>query len=100
MCVCCCRARPEKSEKPYPFIDFPTPSSGGYLSLPGYNYSYRSTENTFGYMQPVHSSGIQPTAPVQNPTVQFSHGSSSSNVPLVHHQKVDIRYERPPPYDS
>lgn len=92
MCVCCCRSRPEKPDKPYLFREIPAVPNGGYLPIRG--YSYGSTGNTLGHMQPLYSSAVQPSAPTQ-----YSHGYYHSNLPFAQ-QKVEIRYERPPPYDA
>lgn len=92
ICLCCCRSQPEKQEKPYLFREFPAASNRSYVSLPGYNYG--STGYTSRFLQSGYSTTVQPSAPMFSP-----HGCSHPNVPLVH-QKVEIRYERPPPYDA
>lgn len=92
ICICCCHSQPEKQEKPYLFREFPTAPNGGYVPLPGYNYG--STGYTSRFVPPEYCRTVYPSAPMFNP-----HGRSHSNVPLVQ-QKVEIRYERPPPYDA
>lgn len=92
ICICCCRSQPEKPEKPYLFREFSTAPNGGYIPLPG--YSYGSTSFTSRPLQPEYCQNITASAPMFSP-----HGCSHSNVPLVQ-QKVEIRYERPPPYNA
>lgn len=91
MCICCCRGRPEQPEKPLFYRDFLSMHDRRYIPLPGYNYG--STSYNVGPVQRLHSYG-QPSVPFRYP-----YGYSSSSVPLIQ-QKVEIRCERPPPYDG
>lgn len=91
MCICCCRGRPEQPEKPLFYRDFLSMHDRRYIPLPGYNYG--STSYNVGPVQRLHSY-VQPSVPFRYP-----YGYSSSSVPLIQ-QKVEIRCERPPPYDG
>ncbi|KFM67988.1 Low-density lipoprotein receptor-related protein 3, partial [Stegodyphus mimosarum] len=94
MCICCCRGQPDKPTKPPLVEDFPYRPNGGYIPLPGYTYGSMNT--TIGHLQPVHSPAVQTEVQPSAPIDYSRYIQPKSEVPFIH-QKVEIRYDRPPP---
>ncbi|GBL93766.1 hypothetical protein AVEN_166801-2 [Araneus ventricosus] len=97
MCICCCRSESDKAAKLPLVEDFPYRPNAPYTPLPGYSplpgYTYGSMGPASSPLQPVHSPNVQASAP-ENICPSYS---MPPGIPYVQ-QKVEIRYDRPPPY--
>lgn len=100
MCICCCRSQSDQTTKLPLVDDFPQlRPNAGYTPLPGYSplpgYTYGAMNNRTQHLEPVHSSNVhaQPSAPdLHCPSYSMQPG-----IPYIQ-QKVEIRYDKPPPY--